>query len=57
VLFASPSALTTKCVQFPPGVKHTVTLPGLYGVRGIGDGRAGAVVADVAIRGFVASQY
>ena len=44
-------------VQFPPGVKHTVTGEGVVVVLGEGAGGVGAGVGEDARRGFLARQY
>jgi hypothetical protein len=44
-------------VQFPPGVKHTVTAEGVVVALGIGAGCAGSGLGVDAIRGFPARQY
>jgi hypothetical protein len=45
------------CVQFPPGVKHTVTAEGVVVVLGNGAGGAGIGVDEDVMRDLPARQY
>ena len=57
VRLASFRAFTMASVQFPPGVKYTVTEEGVVVTLGIGVDCAGTGLGVDAIRSFPARQY